>query len=209
MELDDLKIAWNALDQRLAAQNRLQFELLKDKKMGQIRSTLRPALIGNVIQLTVGILMMSLFAPFWVEHIKTPHLLIAGLLLHAYGLMFVIYAGRELHLIATLDYGGPVLAIQKQVDNLQNWRQRIAPHFGVVGSVIWIPLLMVIFKWLGVDIWSDKPQVVFWFVVSALVSLVVLFAVMKWEKRSGENGVGWNIRRAATILDDLARFEQE
>ena len=208
MEFDDLKTAWQALDRRLREQGKFQVELIKDRKLAQVKSTLRPALIGNVIQLLVGIAMEFLFAPFWVEHLATPYLLISGLLLHAYALMFVIYAGREIYLILHLDYGGPVLTLQKELDYLRLWRIRMAPHFGIVGSVIWIPLLFVILKWLGVEIALNEPKVILWLVSSLLVSLGVLFAIMKWGKSAGDSSVGTNILRAQSLLKDVAQFEQ-
>ena len=83
MEFDELKTAWQSIDRRLREQGKFQVELIKDRKLAQVKSTLRPALIGNVIQLLVGIAMEFLFAPFWVEHLATPYLLISGLLLLA------------------------------------------------------------------------------------------------------------------------------
>ncbi|MFN8440029.1 MAG: hypothetical protein U0175_04625 [Caldilineaceae bacterium] len=209
MELDDLKTAWQTLDRRLTEQNSNYLEWRKERKLGPVKSALRPALIGNLIQLLVGLAMEFLFAPFWVQHLDTPYLLISGLLLHGYALMFVIYAGREITLILKLDYSGSVLAIQKQLHYLQTWRQRMAPHLGIVGSVIWIPLVLVILNGWGVEIALNDPSVLAWLVSSLLVSLGVLFALIKWAHIFGDSATGWNILRARTMLDELVQFEQE
>lgn len=209
MELDDLKIAWQTLDRRLTEQNNLHLELRRERKLGLVKSALQPALIGNLIQLLVGLAMEFLFAPFWVQHLDTPYLLVSGLLLHGYALMFVIYAAREIYLILELDYSGSVLAIQKQLNYLQTWRRRMAPHLGIVGSVIWIPLILVLLQWLGVKIALSDPKVLLWIVSSLLVSLGVLVALIKWAHIFGDDSLGWNFLRARTMLDELAQFEQE
>lgn len=209
MELDDLKIAWQTLDRRLTEQNSLHLELRKERKLGLVKSALRPALIGNLLQLLVGLAMEFLFAPFWVQHLDNPYLLASGLLLHGYALMFVIYAAREIYLILELDYSGSVLTIQKQLDYLQTWRRRMAPHLGIVGSVIWIPLILVVLQWLGVEVALDDPKVLIWLVSSLLVSLAVLFVLVKWVHIFDDKSVGWNLLRARTSLDELAQFEQE
>ena len=49
MEFDELKTAWQAIDRRLREQGKFQVELIKDRKLAQVKSTLRPALIGNVL----------------------------------------------------------------------------------------------------------------------------------------------------------------
>ncbi len=75
--------------------------------------------------------------------------------------------------------------------------------------MIWIPLLFVILKWLGVEIALNEPKVILWLVSSLLVSLGVLFAIMKWGKSAGDSSVGTNILRAQSLLKDVAQFEQE
>lgn len=209
MELDDLKIAWQSLDRRLAEQNSQFLEWGKERKLSSVKSALRPALIGNLIQLLVGLALEFLFAPFWVQHLDTPYLLFSGLLLHGYALMFVIYAAREITMILGLDYSGSVLAIQKQLNYLQAWRQRMAPHLGIVGSVIWIPLVLVTLSEMGIEITLDDPTVLLWLVSSLLVSFAVLFALAKWAHIFGDSAVGPNLLRAQTMLDELAQFEQE
>ena len=46
MEPDELKAAWQALDHRLAQQDRIQTTLLRERRLDQARSSLRPLLEG-------------------------------------------------------------------------------------------------------------------------------------------------------------------
>jgi len=115
MELDDLKNAWQSLDQRLAAQQALTLSLVRNDKLGRARSALRPLFVSQWIKLAVGIAVCFLFAPFWVAHRHTLHLMVPGLLLHVFGVMYIIDAVRELGLLGGVDYTQPVLTIQKRL----------------------------------------------------------------------------------------------
>ena len=218
MELDDFKAAWQTLDRRLAEQNALNIHLFKEAKLTQVKSQLRPLVIGQVVQLIAGILMSLLFGSFWVDHLDTPHLMLCGLALHAYGILFIVLAGRELYAINQIDYAAPVVEIQKQLANLRTWRIRMAPLFAITGSVIWIPLLLVIFAWLGADVWTNDPNVVYWFIASSVISLAIVFGIIQWLRHPSrqhlassldEGSVGGSIRRAQGTLAELERFARE
>lgn len=215
MELDDFKAAWQSLDRRLAEQNALALHVFKDNKLAQAKSLLRPLVWGQVAQLLAGIAMVMLFAPFWVKYMRAPHLLIAGLSLQAYALMFIVFAARELHLIGSIDYAAPVLTIQKQLATLRNWRIRMAPLFGITGCFIWIPLMLVIFKSLGADVWVKSPEVVYWFLASGFASLGIMLAIWKWSRHPSlvkvteDYTAGRSLQRAQSVLDEVARFEHE
>lgn len=218
MELDDFKAAWQALDRRLSEQNALSFTLLKERKVTQAKAQLRPLVIGQWVQLLAGIVMSLLFGSFWVDHLDKPHLLLCGLALHAYGILFIVLAGRELYAIHQLDFAAPVVEIQKQLANLRTWRIRVAPLFAITGSVIWIPLLLVIFAWLGADVWTNDPNVVYWFFTSAAVSLALVFCLIFWLRHPSrrrladvldEGTVGQSIQRAQRTLAELEQFTRD
>ena len=217
MELDDLKSVWKSLDQRLVQQNALAFELLRSKKLPRVRSALRPLVFGQLVQVAAGIVMLCLFVPFWLKYTQVPHLLVCGVLLHAYAIMLIAFAGQELQLIWSIDYSAPVVAIQKDIAKLRNWRVRIAPIFGVAGCFIWIPFMLVVFRWLGVDVWARSPEVVLWFIASGFVAFGIMVAIIWWSRRPGradrvkslgDQSAGWSVHRAQRALDEIARFEQ-
>lgn len=217
MELDDLKQAWQTLDRRLEQQHAMHLNLFRETKLLKVRAGLRLLQTGQVIQIVCGALLMFLFAPFWIEHHDVPHLALCGLLLHAYGLMLVIFAARDLELIGRINYAAPVLEIQKQLANLRAWRIRSGLWFGITGCFIWVPLMLVIFYWLGADVWVHNPQVVGWLVVSSAVALAALFGIVATLrhprlanlKRSLDRGAaGGSLRRAQAALDEIAGFEQ-
>ncbi|MDZ4829214.1 MAG: hypothetical protein SGJ09_03330 [Phycisphaerae bacterium] len=214
MELEELKAAWKSLDQRLAQQNALTFDLLKSQKTARARSALRPLILGQTVQIAAGVVMCLWFAPFWVKYIEVPHLLISGLLLHAYALMFIVLGARELHIILHIDYAAPVVAIQRQIAVLRNWRVRIGSIFAVTGCFIWIPLMLVILRGLGADVWAKNPTVVYWFIINGFAALGVVLGIIWWSRRGGalrldDETAGRSVRRAQAAIEEIARFAHE
>jgi hypothetical protein len=219
MELDDLKTTWQALDRKLEQQRTLSLQLIRDGKLAAARRGLRPLWLGQLAQIFAGLCLMLLFAPIWIARINTLHLMIPALLLHAYGLLLVLFAVRTLHLIGCIDYAAPVLRIQRQLAELRRWRTRVEwPLFGIVGCFIWIPLLLVIFSALGADLWALNPKFVYWNIASGAGCMGILYGTVRWAQQREKEGSGSalekyasgrSIRKAQEELDALSRFEQE
>ena len=55
MEADELKSAWQSLDRRLSQQNDIQLALLRDHKLERARGGLRPLIVGQVLQMLLGV----------------------------------------------------------------------------------------------------------------------------------------------------------
>jgi len=217
-ELDELKLAWRALERCLDRQHALSFARFKHERLTRVRGALRPLAIGQGIQALCGALVIAWSAPFWVEHRAELHLLAAGLFGHAYGIGLIALAARDLIAISAIDYAAPVLAIQKQLAELRARRVRWAPIHGIVGCFSWIPFLLMIFERLGADVWARKPSVVGWFFASGFVCLVALLAFIAWSRRPqratlarklDDGAAGVSLNRAQAMVDEIARFEQD
>ncbi|TCV93190.1 hypothetical protein EC912_10550 [Luteibacter rhizovicinus] len=218
MELDDMKLAWQALDRRLDRQHALNLRIFRGERLDKVQRGLRPLRWGLVLQIVFGACMMLLFAPFWVTHRNSFHLMLCGLLLHAYGLMYVLSAARNFYLLGRIDYAAPVIDIQKRLADLRAWRLKEALLMGITGCLVWIPFVLVLFKGLGADLWLNAPSVVWWMIASSMVPLVALYGLVWWSRRPGHerfkralgnSGVGSSINKVQGMLDDIARFEQE
>jgi hypothetical protein len=216
MELDDLKLAWQALDRRLERQQALDFAMFRTGRLATVRAGLRPLMFGQGVQLLAGAALMAVAAPYWVAHRDTPHLVAYGLLLHAYGLMLALFAGRDLVLVARVDYAAPVLEIQKQLATLRAARVQAGPWFALAGCVVWVPAVLMVFQWLGADVWVHKPAVVAWFAASSAVCIGFTVALIAWVRRDAararvadEGAAGRGLARAQAMLDEIARFETE
>ena len=219
MELDDMKLAWQSIDRRLEQRYALDFENYKDRKLVGARRRLMPLQVGALVQLVIGVGMILMFVSFWSRHLDVPHLLVSGILLHAYSVMMIISAGRELSLIHGIDYASPVSAIQRKLAELRAWRLRMGMLYGITGCFIWIPLVLVAFKaWFNADIYVHAPGVVAVFIACGAVSLAFLYGLHRWARRPGrearaksmaDNTAGRSVTRAQALLDEIARFEKE
>jgi hypothetical protein len=215
--LDELKTAWQALDRKLERQHTLALHQFKETKLAKLRGRFRPLVIGQAIQAAAGLILALIAGSFWFDHIGQPHLMIYGILLHAYGIMLIVFAARDLVLIHEIDYGAPVVAIQKQIARLRAWHQRAGIWFGVAGCFIWVPLMLMIFYGLGADVWMASRDVVYWFLFSSAICLALIYGVIWWSRRPGkerlakylqESSAGKSVKRAQETLAEIERFEE-
>jgi hypothetical protein len=216
-ELDDLKSAWQALNRSLERQNTLAFQEFKERRLTRIRSAFRPLLTGQVLQIIAGVILALIGGSFWVDHLGVAHLMIYGISLHLYGIMFIVFAARDLYLIKRADYSASVLVLQKQLAALRNWHVQAGIWFGIAGCFIWIPAMLMIFYGLGADVWVLNSSVVGWLLLSGALCFVVMAALIVVSRRPGRekfaNGlaassVGRSVRRAQAELDEIAAFEE-
>lgn len=151
-------------------------------------------------------------------HLCSLHLLIDGLLLHAYGLTLIGFAVLDLVLIQRIDYAADVLQIQKRLAELHTWRLRSGIWFAMAGCFMWAPFTLVCLYWAGADIWIQAPSVVFWFVASGFACLAVVYGLARWTRRPVqarlarvlyESAVGRSLKRAQDALTGLEQLERE
>jgi hypothetical protein len=215
-ELDDLKIAWQTLNRNLERQHTLALHQFKETKIGRLRSGLRPLLLGQLALLLIGAAVTVASAQFWVKHVGAPFLLGCGVFLQGYGIMFIAFAIRDLFLIRRIDYSAPVIAIQKQLAALRSWHIRAAAWHGFIGSVAWLPVMIVMLHLMGVNGFTDKPAKVAWLISTAAVCLLANYGLMrlahspgKWGRALQNSWIGSSVNRAQAMLDEIERFEKE
>ncbi|HEY4292309.1 hypothetical protein [Luteibacter sp.] len=199
MELDDLKAGWVELDRRVAA-----LELIAPSRgaAAGVHAELRPLAWGQALQMMFGVLVAMVTGFFWVDHRDAAGLLVAGLLLHGYGIAMIVTAARNLVLVARTSEAQPVLALQQRVAALRAWRIREGRWFGVLGCFIWVPMIIGAFGLLGIDLVTACP----WFVaLNLLVSCAFLGAYVT-VSRLVKVPEGRAVRRAQERLDEVARF---
>lgn len=214
MTLDDMKQAWQKLDASVQQQRALNLQLLKDNKTNQARRGLRPLVFGQALQLAMGVVFSIWAAAFWLTHLQPLHLLVCGLLVHGCGLLLIVFAARNLYLIRRIDYGAPVLDIQRRIAELRAFRVRVeAPVNALLGCFVWIPVTWMNLAWYGIDLWTWN--IMPWALACSAVGLVAVVAVvwtMRWlgyTRKIEDSSAGRGIVRAQVALDEIARFERE
>jgi len=214
MELDELKQAWHAMEQRLDQQQALNLQLLTESRLDMAKRHLRWLLLGQCAQLVAGILVTVLSARFWIANHEVPLLLTVGLATHAWGVLLTCSAVVELLLVTRIHYAQPVVIVQRYLALLRRWRTRVAPWLGLPFLMAWMFGPMVLAA-LG------APVPTAWLVGNLVVCLALLGAAVqfyRWSHRPGREALarrvddflgGDSLRRARERLEEVARFEQE
>jgi hypothetical protein len=228
MDLDALKTTWKSLDERLARIEALQseanaIERARDAEAranaGQLasRRALRPLAFGLGLQAVVGVVLACIAVTFWAKRMDAgAQFIVYGVLVQAYAIALIASAGHELSLIRRIRFGTAVLDMQRPLAELRRWRETAGWWLGVMGGVIWVPLLLMGFAVLGADVWTKAPSVVGWLGFWALGGTAVVLALLRWAERHPRfgasmkaNAAGQSVRRAELALSDVRAFERE
>jgi hypothetical protein len=218
MELDDMKAAWQTLNQRLDAQSALNLRVFTDSNLDRMRRGLRPLVWGQAIQIFFGALLALWGGAFWVDHRDVTHLLIAGLIVHATGISMIVSGALMEALMARIDYSAPVLTIQRQLAQLRKVYIRSAWFVvGLPWFVLWVPFTMVALKSVfGPDLYLNAPEMVWDNLGFGIACIFGTLALVRWARgrpnvapRLGNFAAGPSIVRAQGLLDEIAQFEKE
>ena len=216
MELDDMKAAWLELDRRLDTQAALNLHMFKEGKLDKLRSGLRPLRWGQSIQIVIGALIAMWGGGFWVDHRDVPHLLIAGLIVHAAGISMIALGALMLALMGRIDYSAPVLTIQRQLAQLRKVYVRGGLAIGLPWWLLWIPFLMVLIGYAGVDLYKHAPSVIWIGTAIGVAGLLTTWAFMHWASNRPRlaqwlenSAAGGSINKSQAYLDEIARFERD
>jgi len=217
MELDDLKATWHALDRRLQQHDAINLQLL-DKA----RSQLRPLFWGQVVQMAFGALIMFMAIACWSQNRHIPVLLVSGLVMHAYGVLAMAMGGVTLGMIQGIDYGEPIVAIQKRLARLRRFHLLGGMLVGLPWWVLWMPMLFVLAGLRPLPVaQSAATPIASWVLIAlggCVAGLLATLLFHRWARqpvrsqlgqRLDDAAAGHGIRRMQSALDEIARFEQE
>ncbi len=219
MELDDFKLAWQSLDQRLQQQNTIGLQLLRERGLDRARKHLRPLWWGQLAQMLFGLLCIVLGAVCWNTHGDDVPLLVAGIVVHAYGIATLVAGGITLGLIAQVDYAAPVVQIQKRLAKLRRFYVVSGAAVGLAWWVLWVPFVMVL---AGLDSNADgQAWLQPWVYISlggGVAGLLATWWFHRWSRHPGrprmakvmdDSVTGGSLLRAQARLDEIERFERQ
>ncbi|RDS84757.1 hypothetical protein DWU98_01990 [Dyella monticola] len=216
MELDDMKLAWQALNRQLERQQTLSTQLFLESRLDKVRHGLRPLFWGQVLQIVFGALISVMAASFWVSRVTMTPLLLWGVLVHVLGIFMIVAGARNLYLLQRIDYSAPILDIQRRIAQLRAWRARVeGPASAVLGAVVWVPLIMIELVRNGLNPDSVTSELGSYLVISGVVSLglvLLAYGLIRYfgQRRWLENNwAGTSVQRAESMLEDIARFMHE
>lgn len=216
MELDDFKAAWKTLDARLLQQNRLQFELLRERRLDQARRNLRPLIYGQGMQILLGIGLIVLGVACWSRNPDTMTLFVTGIAVHVFGVLNIILAGATIGQAAKIDDSAPVMTIQKQHLRLLRTYQLNSTLCGFGWWLMWMPVTMAVAGIPGIDLARQAPPFLWSGIAVSVVGAIGTWLYFRRSSRraeaDGNTQVGDgadSIRRNLRLIEELERFERE
>lgn len=214
MELDDFKAAWQTLDARLARHERLQWQLLRERRLDGARSGLRRLMIGQGVQMLLGVALTALGVACWTRNTDVAGLLFAGIAVHAFGVLTAVMAGLTMGLAGTVDYAAPVVSIQKQLARLLRVH---ALNANLCGAPWWIMWVLVVVAVAGLGDAPASTGTPAWIWINLALGACGTLATWAWTARRSRIGDDPHrprcdgadgIRRARRVLDEIAEFER-
>jgi hypothetical protein len=204
MEMSELERAWSGMEKKLAEQGQALRRMESHRRLDNIRARLRLLSVSQWMQLAFGLLIVFWGGGYWWDHWGTPHLVAYGMGIHAYGLGLLVFACLQLTRIFGLDYRQPVLETQRQLLGLRKMRILTERVLLPAGMVAWVPMLFVLMRRVGIDVWLTRPAVVWWN-LAAGVAMALLFTwlMRRFPALFDSGGVDESLRRAANELAEI------
>jgi len=204
MELHELESAWKALDQRVSRQAE---EIAHGRAQARgLRSRWRLHLVtlGQVVQIGIGLLFALWGGGYWFDHLGTPHLVVYGVAVHAYGIALLGTAIALIVRLARVDYGAPVAEVQQALLDLRRTRIVTERILWCLGAIAWVPLLMMALQAIRIDAWRHAPAFV-WMNVAIGVGVALCAAIVMWRKPAwfARNSMGGGLRDVDRQLEAL------
>lgn len=214
MELDELRTAWQALGRQLDRHEALQLRLYRSDRVDAARRGLRPLVWGQALQALFGLALLLLGLACWTRNPEIPALVATGLILHAFGLVNIVFAALTIGLATTIDFAAPVLAIQRRMARLLRVYGLNANACGLPWWIMWVLVVVAVGGLQGLPAGTGTPGWIAWSLGIGVAGLVAT-GLYAWLRRPAaidpskprcDGGDG--IRRSQRILADLAEFER-
>jgi len=156
LTLDDLKTEWMARDRQLETQLRMNTLMLRETLLEKHSANLGNATSGNVFQILFTIPFLAFFGWFIARHLDQPAFLLPAVLLQAWTVVMLALNIHQRSQLRGLDYGRPVLELQREVEQIRITRLNTFKWAFLTGQLLWwIPLVLVLFKGLlGVNLYT-------------------------------------------------------
>jgi hypothetical protein len=221
MTLDDLKLALDEIDRRLAASEAADRAHRVETSLRRSRSALRPLRWSLWLEVAWTGTATGLLAWFIATHAAPPWPAVAsaGLLLALNAALHVATV-RQIVQLDRLDLAAPVLDVQRGLAALNALRSQVVRNVLLASPLVWLPVLIVAAEWAaGFNIVAETSRA--WFVSNIALGVAVLGAGLwvahhrpewveesPWLRRMADHLAGRSLRRAREHADEAADFER-
>ncbi len=221
MELDDLKQAWQTLDERLVTAHAMQIDTRRDLKLHQAASALRPVRWLLWLQIALGLVSAVLLGGFIAAHWFAPRFVVPALVLDVAAVLTLAGAAGQLRRLDEIDYAGPVVAMQGSLIAFAVARARDVRWHLLLVPALWTPFAIVMLQGLfGFDVfrWFGAGWVAANVAFSVALTPFLIWVTRRQDARIRQEGLiraladdiaGRRLLRATRLLDDIVAFETE
>lgn len=217
-DLDELKQQWAEHDRMLEESIRLNWQLLNVTHLNAARSALQRMARFLGLEAVVWFAIVVALGNFIYEHIGTVRFALPGAALDLFAIGMLAATIRLLVAARQIDYGEPIVGIQKQLERLRVLRIRTVQWGVLAGAIVWAPFAIVSARVLfGINSYN-----VAWLCANIFFGLslipVALWLSRKFRDRMGRSPfiqrlmkdiAGDNLNSAEVFIAKLAEFENE
>jgi hypothetical protein len=224
MDLDDLKNLWQQTDRRLEAMEpalRLHQRLARAGALDRVRSKIRFTHLVLWYEAAFGGIVALLTGSYLVDHLAVIRFAAPAAVLHLGAILTIGVAAWQLVSLGQIDYGGPVLDIQRRLAELRVVRARANRWLLLSSPLLWALLIVVVPHGLiGLDVY--RAFGVAWVGGNLLFGLAVLaaaawasrrfptwFATSRLLRGLGDDLTGRRLASLSGFLTDIEAFEME
>ena len=138
---------------------------------------------GIVFELIVNLAGVVLIGAFIGDHARESKFLIPAIVLDAYAIGLVIATVRQLAMLGTVNFGEPVITVQRRLQQLRLLRIRTTLGMLLFAPLMWLPLLIVGARALwGADVYAAGSA---WLIANLAFGLAVIPLAIWLAKRYG------------------------
>lgn len=209
MNLEALRAQWTEYDRKLDALVRLNREAVREARISPVRRRLAWSGIFAGAEIAVTATFEVFLAAFVARHWGQPVLAMAAVALLAAAIPFLALQVRHLVLLSRIEYGAPVLELQKRVEALRMVQSAAGLWALGTGVILWPFAAMVLVEGIwGIDFSGIDIGVA---TVNLAFGCVAAFFVWRLRKHPGlrDELAGRTLASARARLAELARFESE
>jgi hypothetical protein len=201
MELQDLKDRWNEYDRKLDANLRLNTRVLREVGLDRVGSSLRRLTRLIVFELLMGLVATLALGSFIADHLGEMRFLVPAAALDVFVIYFIGWSIRQWVALGSVDYGEPVVEIQRRLELLKIDRIRMTKWVFLLSPLLWTPLLIVSAEGLaGLDAYAVFDRA--WLVANFVFGLAVIPLMLWLSKRYADRLRGSSLARR--VVDALA-----
>jgi len=220
MDFDEIKTIWKEVDRGTPSTEGIERSLLHGLGTDRVRSSLAGMRFGLAFEIVAGVGAALLTGSYLAAHVGEPRFLVPALVLHVAALVLVAVPTRQLVALRAMDYGQPVVSLQKRLSAFRLSRVREGAWLFILGPLLWTPLAIVsAHGLLGIDIYAGFGMP--WVIANLALGVAVLATAIWISRRYGDRLRGSRVWRsvsdglagrslvvAQSFLADVAAFER-